>query len=57
MQENLHKQIRRRSLVVGILTSADSYLRLVTSYLVEYSEDWLTARSYIRKELVETCRL
>ncbi len=56
MQENLHKQIRRRSRVVGVFPSADSYLRLVTSYLIEYSEDWLTARSYIRKELVEQCR-
>ena len=25
----------------------DSYIRLVTSYLIEYSEDWSTSRSYI----------
>ena len=56
MQERLHKEIRRRSRVVGIFPSPESYLRLVASYLIEYSEDWSTARSYIRAETIELCR-
>jgi len=56
MQERLHKEVRRRSRVVGIFPSEESYIRLVTSYLIEYSEEWLTGRSYIRSELIESCR-
>ena len=56
MQERLHKEVRRRSRVVGIFPSSEAYLRLVTSYLIEYSEDWSTSRSYIRDEAIETCR-
>ena len=56
MQERLHKEVRRRSRVVGIFPSEESYIRLVTSYLIEYSEEWSTGRSYIRSELIESCR-
>ncbi|MDY4465283.1 MAG: IS256 family transposase, partial [Candidatus Treponema excrementipullorum] len=35
------------SSVVGIFPSTDSYIRLITSYLLEYSEDWQTERCYI----------
>jgi transposase-like protein len=56
MQERLHREVRRRSRVVGIFPSAESYLRLVTSYLIEYAEDWSTSRSYIRAEAIERCR-
>jgi putative transposase len=38
MQERLHEEIRRRSRVVGIFPSTESYVRLVTAYLIEYSE-------------------
>jgi len=37
--ERLNREIRRRSRVVGIFPSMDSYLRLITSYLIEYAED------------------
>lgn len=56
IQDNLHKQIRRRPRVVGVFPCAESYLRLVTSYRIEYSEDCLKAQRYMRKELVEQCR-
>jgi hypothetical protein len=41
--------------VVGIFPSVDSYVRLLTSYLIEYSEDWSTSRSYIKPEKIELC--
>ena len=56
MQERLNKEIRRRSRVVGIFPSTDSYIRLVTSYLIEYSEDWSVGKSYFRSDTIELCR-
>jgi transposase-like protein len=56
MQERLHREIRRRSRVVGIFPSAGSYVRLVASYLIEYSEEWSTTRSYIRAETINALR-
>ena len=56
IQERLNKEIRRRTRVVGIFPNVDSYVRLVISYLIEYSEDWATGRSYIRSEIIELCR-
>ena len=55
MLDRLHREIRRRSRVVGIFPSVDSYVRLLTSYLIEYSEDWSTSRSYIKPEKIELC--
>ena len=48
--ERIIREIRRRSRVIGVFPSQDSYVRLITSYLVEYSEDWLNERSYIKQE-------
>lgn len=45
--ERLNKEIRRRSRVVGVFPSRSSYIRLITSYIIEYSEDWEVDRSYI----------
>ncbi len=50
--ERLNKEIRRRTKVVGIFPSMDSYIRLVTSYLIEYSEDWSSGRSYINPKVI-----
>lgn len=47
MLERLNKEIRRRTNVVGIFPNTDSYLRLVTTYLMEYAEDWSVSKSYI----------
>ena len=50
--ERLNREIRRRTKVVGIFPSMNSYIRLVTSYMIEYSEDWSSSRSYINPEIV-----
>lgn len=44
--ERLNKEIRRRTKVVGVFPSRDSYIRLVTCYVQEYTEDWIAGRSY-----------
>lgn len=56
MLERVNLEIRRRSRVEGIFPSCDSYIRLVTCYLIEYTEDWTTGRSYIRKEILDEQR-
>ena len=51
--ERMFREVRRRSRVVGVFPSDEAYVRLITCYLMEYSEDWLTERSYVRKEAIE----
>ena len=48
--ERLNKEVRRRSRVIGIFPSVESYQRLMTASLIEYSEDHLTNASYISAE-------
>lgn len=50
MPERTFREVRRRSGVIGVLPTVDSWVRLVTCYLVEYSEDWGIDRSYFKKE-------
>jgi putative transposase len=50
--ERIHKEIRRRTRVVGIFPTTDSYLRLVTNYLIEYTEDWMSSKKYISSEAI-----
>ncbi len=52
MLERLNREIRRRTSVVGVFPSIDSYIRLVTSHLIEYSEDWSTGIAYINPEKI-----
>ena len=54
MPERLNKEIRRRTRVVGIFPNPESYLRLVTVYLMEYSEDWSVTRSYLSEESLKS---
>jgi transposase-like protein len=42
--------------VVGIFPGMDSYVRLVSAYLIEYGEDWSTGISYIQSSLIEEQR-
>lgn len=52
MLERLNKEIRRRTRVVGIFPNSDSYLRLVTTYLMEYAEDWSSSRAYLSTQSI-----
>ena len=45
--ENLNKQIRRRTQVVGIFPNPASAQRLITAVLSEIHEEWLTGRQYL----------
>ena len=55
--ERINKEIRRRTKVISIFPSKESYLRLVSTYLMEFTEDWEVERSYINhnklQELME----
>jgi len=51
--ERINKEIRRRSSVVSIFPSKTSYLRLIATYLMEYTEDWEVERSYIKPEKLQ----
>jgi len=51
--ERLNREIRRRSRVASPFPSLASYLRLITCYLIEYTEDWSTGRSYISPTKIE----
>jgi transposase-like protein len=55
--ERLNKEIRRRSRVVGVFPSENSYVRLLCCYLIEYTEDWEHEKSYIRKEAIDQLRV
>lgn len=47
MIERLNREIRRRTSVIGIFPNKSAYVRLVTTYLMEYAEDWSVSRAYI----------
>jgi len=51
--ERINKEIRRRSKVVSIFPSRESYLRLIAAYLMEYTEDWEIERSYIHPQKLQ----
>jgi len=48
--ERTNREIRRMSRVVGVFPSVSLYLRLITSYLMEYTEDWANEYAYIKPE-------
>ena len=54
MLERLNKEIRRRTNVIGIFPNSNSYLRLVTAYLMEYFDDWSVSKAYLNSISVQT---
>lgn len=51
--KRLNRELRRRTGAVGIFSSADAYTRLVTTYLMEYAEDWSASRAYLNEQSVQ----
>jgi len=45
--ENLNKQIRRRTRVVGIFPNPASAIRLISAVLVEIHDEWVTDQQYL----------
>ena len=52
MIERLNREIRRRTGVVEIFPNESSYVRLVTTYLMEYAEDWSVSKAYLSRESI-----
>lgn len=52
MIERLNRKIRRRTSVIGIFPNESSYVRLVTTYLMEYAEDWSVSSAYLSQESI-----
>jgi len=50
MVERLNKEIKRRTQVATLFPNEASLLRLVSSILVETSEEWETGRAYLTAE-------
>ena len=44
--DRLNREIRRRSNVVGVFPSTNSFLRFSASYLFEYQAEWVTAKAH-----------
>ena len=53
MLEQLNREIRLRTRVVGIFPNPESYVRLVTTYLIEYAEDWSVSRAYLSEQSLQ----
>ena len=53
MMERLNREIRRRISVVGIFPNEESYVRLVTTYLMEYTEDRSVSGAYLSQQSIE----
>lgn len=53
MPERTCRKVRRRSRVIGVFPTIESWVRSVTCYLVEYSEDRGIDRSYIRRDKIQ----
>ena len=53
MSERTVREVRRRSRVIGVFPSVESWVRLEPCYLIEYSEDWRSDRSYIKRDKVQ----
>jgi putative transposase len=45
--ENVNRQVKTRTPVVGLFPSEESLLRLVTGVLIEISETWKTGKAYL----------
>ena len=54
MLERLNEEIRLRTRVVCIFPNPNAYLRLVTTFLMGYAEDWSVSRANLSEESIRT---
>lgn len=50
LAERMNKEIRRRTKVVSIFPNPESCLRLISSVLIEFNEDWAVGKSYLGEQ-------
>ena len=51
--ERFHRELVRRTRVIGIFPNPESCLRLVTALAMEQTEEWLSGRTYLDMSLLE----
>ncbi|NJP40081.1 hypothetical protein HCH52_03320 [Oscillospiraceae bacterium HV4-5-C5C] len=39
--------------MIGIFPNPESYVRLITIYLMEYAEDWSASKAYLSQKSIE----
>ena len=54
MLERVHKEINRRTRVVGLFPNEASLLRLVSAVLMELSEEWETGKRCLNMDVENT---
>ena len=50
ISERLNKEVKRRTRIATIFPNVASCLRLVTAVLIEVSEEWISAKSYLNQK-------
>jgi len=50
MMERVNRELKRRTVVVGVFPNEESLLRQVGSILMEINEEWITGRRYLTME-------
>jgi putative transposase len=48
--ERINKELKRRSRVIGAFPNSESLMRLAVSILINFNEEWITGRRYLRMD-------